>query len=82
MTGSQHFRRAEQLAEEAYRHLGQEGEEAIANAWSALAQVHATLALAASTEAARPPRPSVPTPSSAQLATRGAGPGAGARPRP
>jgi hypothetical protein len=49
MTGSQHFRRAEQLAEEAYRHLGQEGEEFVASAWSALAQVHATLALAAST---------------------------------
>jgi hypothetical protein len=53
MTGSQHFRRAEQLAEEAYRHLGQEGEEFVASAWSALAQVHATLALAASTN--RPP---------------------------
>jgi plasmid stabilization system protein ParE len=47
MTGSQHFRRAEQLAEQAYRHLGQDGEETAASAWSALAQVHATLALAA-----------------------------------
>lgn len=48
MTGSEHFRRAEQLAEEAYRHLGLGvEEEAAANAWSALAQVHATLALAA-----------------------------------
>ena len=52
MTGPEHFRRAEQLAEKAQRHLGQEGGEATAAAWSSLAQVHATLALAAASRTA------------------------------
>lgn len=49
MTGPEHYRRAEQLAAEAYRHLGQGEGQATAVAWAAVAQVHATLALAAAT---------------------------------
>ncbi len=48
MDGPEHYRRAEQLAAEAYRHLGQENEQAAAT-WAVVAQVHATLALAAAT---------------------------------
>ncbi len=48
MDGPEHYHRAEQLAAEAYRHLGQENEQAAAT-WAAVAQVHATLALAAAT---------------------------------
>jgi hypothetical protein len=46
VTGSEHYRRAEQLAEEAHKHLGQ-GDEQAATARAAIAQVHATLAHAA-----------------------------------
>jgi hypothetical protein len=49
MTGPEHYWRAEKFAEEAYKHIGQDDERDIAGAWSALAQVHATLALAAAT---------------------------------
>ncbi len=52
MTGPEHYRRSEQLAEQAYKHLGQEGEQLAAAAWAAAAQVHATLALAAATATA------------------------------
>lgn len=48
MTGPDHYRRAEQLATQA---RGQEGAQA--NQTLALAQVHATLALAAATVPAR-----------------------------
>jgi hypothetical protein len=34
------------LAAEAYRHVGMEDEQEAAAAWSAVAQIHATLALA------------------------------------
>ena len=44
MTGPEHFLRAEQLAEEANSHLGQDDEQATAAVWAAVAQVHATLA--------------------------------------
>jgi hypothetical protein len=48
MTGPEHYRRAEVLAEEAYRHLGQGADQfPAAEAWAAVAQVHATLAHAA-----------------------------------
>jgi hypothetical protein len=43
MTGPEHYRRAEMLANEAYKRLGGE-DEASAAAWAALAQVHAQLA--------------------------------------
>jgi hypothetical protein len=51
MTGSEHFLRAEQLAEEAHNHLGQGDGQAAAAVWAAVAQVHATLAVAAAIEA-------------------------------
>ena len=51
MTGSEHFLRAEQLAEEAHNRLGQGDEQAAAAVWAAVAQVHATLAIAAAIEA-------------------------------
>jgi acyl-CoA synthetase (AMP-forming)/AMP-acid ligase II len=49
MTGPEHYRRSEQLAEQAYKYLGQEDEQVAAAAWAAAAHVHATLALAAAT---------------------------------
>jgi hypothetical protein len=49
MTGPEHFLRAEELAAKAHEHLGQgEGQETVI-AWAAVAQVHATLAIAAAT---------------------------------
>lgn len=36
MTGDDHYRRAEKLAEEAYRHLGQDDQQAAAD-WAAVA---------------------------------------------
>ena len=49
MTGPDHYRRAEELAAKAHEYLGQaEGQDSAA-AWAAIAQVHATLALAAAT---------------------------------
>ena len=47
MTGEQHFREAEKLAEQARKLLGQGDGQATAAVWAAVAQVHATLALAA-----------------------------------
>jgi hypothetical protein len=49
MTGPEHFRRAEELAAEAYELLGQEDGQATARVWAAVAQTHAVLALAAAT---------------------------------
>ena len=43
MTGPDHYSRAELLAQEACKRLGQ-GDEQGAAPWAALAQVHATLA--------------------------------------
>jgi hypothetical protein len=51
MTGPEHFLRAEQLAEEAHNRLGQGDEQATAAVWAAVAQLHATLAVAAAIEA-------------------------------
>jgi len=48
VTGPEHFRRAEQLAAAA-KHLGQGEGQDTAAVWAAVAQVHATLALAAAT---------------------------------
>jgi hypothetical protein len=51
MTGPEHYQRAEELAAEARKLLGQgEGQDA-AVAWAAVAQVHASLAVAAATRA-------------------------------
>jgi hypothetical protein len=49
MTGPEHYRRAEELAAEAHRLLGQGDSQATAGAWAAVAQAHAVLALAAAT---------------------------------
>lgn len=47
MTGPDHYRKAEQLAAKANEYLGQgEGQDSAA-VWAAVAQIHATLALAA-----------------------------------
>ena len=47
MTGPEHFRRAEELAAKAAEYLGQGDGQDSAAVWAAVAQVHATLALAA-----------------------------------
>ena len=47
MTGPEHYRRAEELAAEAHRLLGQGDGQATAGVWAAVAQAHAVLALAA-----------------------------------
>jgi hypothetical protein len=51
MTSPDHYRLAEQLADEAYNEFRHD-DEAGATALAAIAQVHATLALAAAAEAA------------------------------
>ena len=47
MTGPEHYLRAEELAAEAHRLLGQKDSHATAGVWAAVAQTHAVLALAA-----------------------------------
>jgi hypothetical protein len=47
MTRQEHFRRAEELAAKAGEYLGQGDGQDTAAVWAAVAQVHATLALAA-----------------------------------
>jgi hypothetical protein len=47
MTGPEHFRRAEELAAKAAEYLGQGDGQDSAAIWAAVAQVHATLAVAA-----------------------------------
>jgi hypothetical protein len=49
MTGPEHFRRAEERAAEAHKLLGQGDGQATARVWTAVAQAHAVLALAAAT---------------------------------
>ena len=49
MTGPDHYRKAEELAAEAHNYLGQGDGHATAAVWATVAQVHATLALAAAT---------------------------------
>ncbi|MBV9095910.1 MAG: hypothetical protein JO132_18910 [Streptosporangiaceae bacterium] len=51
MTGSDHYRTAEQLVAEAHKHLGHGDGQSTAALWAAVAQVHATLALAAAATA-------------------------------
>jgi hypothetical protein len=64
MTGPEHFLRAEQLAEETHNRLGPGDGQATAAAWATVAQVHATLAVAAAIDAAseRLRRPETPAP--------------------
>ena len=47
MTGPEHYRKAEELAAKAGAYLGQGDGQDSAAVWGAVAQVHATLALAA-----------------------------------
>jgi predicted trehalose synthase len=47
MTGPDHYLEAEELTEKAREYLGQGDEQESAAVWAAVAQVHATLALAA-----------------------------------
>lgn len=47
MTAQEHFRRAEELAAKASEYLGHEDGQESAAVWAALAQAHASLALAA-----------------------------------
>ncbi len=49
MTGPEHFRRAEELAAKASEYLGHGDGQDSAAVWAAVAQVHASLALAAAT---------------------------------
>jgi hypothetical protein len=49
MTGPQHFRHAERLAAKAAEYLGHGDGQDAAAVWAAVAQVHATLALATAT---------------------------------
>ena len=49
MTGPDHYRKAEELAAKAHEYLGQGDGQASAAIWTAVAQIHATLALAAAT---------------------------------
>jgi hypothetical protein len=49
MTGPDHCRKAEELAVKAHEYLGQGDGQASAAVWAAVAQIHATLALAAAT---------------------------------
>jgi hypothetical protein len=50
MDGRAHFRKAEQFAEKASEYLGHGDGQDTAAVWAAVAQVHATLALAAGLE--------------------------------
>jgi hypothetical protein len=61
MDGPAHFRKAEEIAAKAAEYLGQGDGQDSAAVWAAVAQVHATLALAAATQNPRPRR-AVPTP--------------------
>ena len=57
MDGRAHFRKAEQFADKAAEYLGHgDGQEAAA-VWAAVAQVHATLAVAAGLESQPKPEP-------------------------
>jgi hypothetical protein len=47
MDGRAHFRKAEQFAEKAAEYLGHGDGQDTASVWAAVAQVHATLAVAA-----------------------------------
>src|SRR6266702_1040395 len=49
MSGQEHYRRAEELAAEAHRLLGQGDGQATAGVWAAVAETRAVLALAAAT---------------------------------
>lgn len=85
MTGPEHFRRAEELAAKAGEYLGQGDGQDSAAVRAAVAQVHATLAVAAAIEAASAfrERPEIPVPGIAPPGTPGPRfPGVGPLPGP
>ena len=49
MTGPDHYCKAEELTQKAHEYLGQGDGQESAAVWAAVAQIHATLALAAAT---------------------------------
>jgi hypothetical protein len=49
MTGPDHYRKAEELTQKANEYLGHGDGQESAAVWAAVAQIHATLALAAAT---------------------------------
>ena len=49
MTGPDHYRKAEELTAKAHEYLGHGDGQDSAAVWAAVAQIHATLALAAAT---------------------------------
>ena len=57
MDGRAHFRKAEQFAEKAAEYLGHGDGQDTASVWAAVAQVHATLAVAAGLEPEPDPDP-------------------------
>jgi hypothetical protein len=56
MTAPEHFRRAEELAEKASEYLGHGDGQDSAAVWAAVAQVHATLAVATAIQTPRSAR--------------------------
>jgi hypothetical protein len=68
MDGPAHYRKAEELAAKAAEYLGQGDGQDAAGVWAAVAQVHATLAVAATFERTRLAAPTPkPPPHSAAL---------------
>ena len=63
MDGRAHFRKAEQFAAKAAEYLGRGDGQDTAAVWAAVAQVHATLAVAAGLEPEPDPEPAQAGPS-------------------
>ena len=57
MDGRAHFRKAEQFADKAAEYLGHGDGQETASVWAAVAQVHATLAIAAGLQSQSEPEP-------------------------
>ena len=57
MDGRAHYRKAEQFAEKAAEYLGHGDGQDTASVWAAVAQVHATLAIAAGLQSQSEPEP-------------------------
>jgi hypothetical protein len=75
MMDPDHYRKAEELTEKATEYLGQGDGQQSAGVWAAVAEIHATLALAAPARSGRRPLKAAPgrtwlAPSSRQVACR------------
>ena len=57
MDGPAHYRKAEQFADKAAEYLGHGDGQETASVWAAVAQVHATLAIAAGLQSQPEPEP-------------------------